>query len=60
MLRKMGLEETAAATTIMADANKIQKGKNENSVINGKNPSMERMDQSDVYHALFSELLVVT
>ena len=47
---------TAAATTIMADANKIQKGKNENNVINGKKLSMER----DVYHTLFSELLVVT
>ena len=40
---------TAAATTIIADANKIQKGKNENSVINGKKLSMER----DVYHTLF-------
>ena len=36
-VRKMGLEEIAAATTIMANINKAKEGKNEKVVINGKN-----------------------
>ena len=33
----MGLEEIAAATTIMANTNKAKEGKNEKVVINWKN-----------------------
>ena len=36
-VRKMGLEEIGAATTIIANINKAKEGKNEKVVINGKN-----------------------